>query len=49
MLTVEVEKKLPQSARDACDVAEDGGDVGGYVAALDAALTRCKAEIDARL
>jgi hypothetical protein len=45
----EVEKPLPQSARDACDVRADDGSFGGYVAALEAALALCQAEIDARL
>lgn len=47
--TVEVEKPLPQSARDACDVLVDDGSRGGYRQALEDALDRCKSEIEARL
>ena len=47
--TVEVEKPLPQQARDACEVLPDNGSRGGYRKQLEAALARCKAEIEARL
>ena len=46
---IETPAKLPQSARDACDVAPDDGTRGGYRKALEDALARCKGEIEARL
>ena len=46
---IETPAKLPQSARDACDVEPDDGTRGGYRRVLERALARCQREIEARL
>lgn len=48
-VTVPVERPLPVSALEASLVRPDDGSLGGYLAQVESALTRCQAEIAARV